>query len=57
VLARARDIFGTPLPPESLFVAATVAELARLVDAARARAAASPQPLPTATVEREDVAF
>jgi acyl-CoA synthetase (AMP-forming)/AMP-acid ligase II/acyl carrier protein len=57
VLARARDIFGAPLPPESLFVAATVAELARLVDAARARAAASPQPLPTATDEREDVAF
>lgn len=55
VLARASDIFGVPLPPESLFAAATVAELARLVDAARA--VASPQPLTTATDEREDIAF
>jgi acyl carrier protein len=49
VLARASDIFGAPLPPESLFVAATVADLSRLVDAARARTAPSP--------EREDIAF
>jgi oxalate---CoA ligase len=49
VLARARDIFGAPLSPESLFAAATVADLARLVDTAPARSAASP--------EREDIAF
>ncbi len=47
VLARASDIFGAPLRPESLFAAATVAELARLVDAARERAAAA--------TEREDI--
>lgn len=49
VLARASEMFAAPLPPESLFVAATVADLARLVDAARARATVSP--------EREDIAF
>lgn len=57
VLARATEMFRAPLPPASLFAAPTVAELARLVDAARAAAALSPEPLTAATDEHEDVAF
>ena len=57
VLAHASEIFRAPLPPESLFAAPTVAELARLIDAARAAPAVSPEPLTAATDEREDIAF
>jgi oxalate---CoA ligase len=54
VIARTHEIFGTPLPPASLFEAPTVARLARLVDGARETA---PAPLTAGSDEREDVAF